>query len=115
IHHGEFDVLDDTVGHPDSINALFEAVAELSPKRLSVAFAVRGRRGADINYQTAQAFAIWAAKHPLASVVVTSSEEAADERNEVDPEELAAFTRALDEGGIPYRVQRHLGDAVHCV
>jgi UDP-N-acetylmuramoyl-L-alanyl-D-glutamate--2,6-diaminopimelate ligase len=115
LHDGDFTILDDTVGHPESVTALFEAVAALAPRRLHIAVAVRGMRGAEINARMAETLAIWAERVPPATLVVTRSEEAADERNQVSDEEYAAFTEALASGGVDFESCDRLDTAVRRV
>jgi UDP-N-acetylmuramoyl-L-alanyl-D-glutamate--2,6-diaminopimelate ligase len=115
IHAGEFMVIDDTVGHPESISALFEAVRALNPRRVHVAFAVRGSRGPEINRHTAEAIAIWADQVPPATLILTRSEEAVDDKNRVLPEESAAFADTLTERGIPFEEVNRLDDAIQAV
>lgn len=115
LHRGRFTVLDDTVGHPDSISAVFEVAEQLAPRRIHAVVAVRGQRGEEINRRTAGAIAIWTERVPLASLIVTRSLEAADERNRVDPGEHAAFTDRLREGGYDFEEHERLEDAVRAV
>jgi UDP-N-acetylmuramoyl-L-alanyl-D-glutamate--2,6-diaminopimelate ligase len=112
IHRGRFTVLDDTVGHPDSISALFEAVERLGPEALHIAFAVRGRRGVRINRQTARALAIWCARLEPATLIVTRSAEAAGELDRVGEREHEAFCASLREAGIPFTAMDRLDEAV---
>lgn len=112
IHRGAFTVLDDTVGHPDSITAVFEVVQALSPRRFHMVFGIRGQRGVRINRRTAEALAIWAGKVPPETLIVTRCEGTADERNRVDPEEREAFLDALRDAGIPFEERERTDDAV---
>lgn len=113
IHHGRFLAIDDTVGHPESVSALFEVVGELRPRRIHAAFAVRGQRGPRINRHVANALAIWAARLPLGTLVLTRSAEAVDERNAVTDREHAAFRKPLRDAGVPFEERDRLDDAVH--
>lgn len=115
IHHGRFTILDDTVGHPDSVNALFEAVEALRPARLHVAFAVRGTRGPEINHHTAEALTVWLTRFPSGSLVVTRSEDEADARNRVTDEENEAFLTPIREADIPFEERNSLREAVESV
>lgn len=115
IHNGDFLVLDDTVGHPDSISAHFEVVEALAPKQVHIAFAIRGQRGRRINRESARSLAIWCERIRPASLVVTSSTEAADERNRVEEAERHAFLEVLSESGIPFSEQERLDQAVTAV
>jgi UDP-N-acetylmuramoyl-L-alanyl-D-glutamate--2,6-diaminopimelate ligase len=115
VHDGDFTILDDTVGHPESVSALFRVVRRIPHRRLHVAFAVRGRRGIEINRQIAKSLAIWSRRVPLSTLVVTSSVEAADERNRVDEAERAVFVEPLHAAGLPVVEAARLKDAVHQV
>lgn len=115
IHRGAFTVLDDTVGHPDSVSALFEVVPRLGFRRLHIAFAIRGRRGDWINHLLGESLAIWAETVPVTTLVVTSSDDAADARNRVSASERAAFVAALEEAGVPFEERARLDDAVRLV
>jgi UDP-N-acetylmuramoyl-L-alanyl-D-glutamate--2,6-diaminopimelate ligase len=115
IHDGRFRVLDDTVGHPDSVSAIFEVVAALAAERLHVAFVVRGQRGPDINHGLGEALAIWAEKHPPGTLVVTRSADAADARNRVTDEEQEAFVAPLRAAGIAFQTHETLDAAVPAV
>lgn len=112
IHRGAFTVLDDTVGHPDSISAVFEVAGALPHRKLHVVYAIRGQRGNEINRRDADAIGIWATRTPLASFAVTSSIDAADERNRVEPNERDAFLAGLRGHGLPYEEWDRLADAV---
>lgn len=115
LHRGRFLVLDDTVGHPDSVSALFEVVGKLAPRRIHATFAVRGRRGPRINRENGRALATWAGQLPVETLVLTRSAEAADERNRVRDDEYEAFVAPLRDAGIAFEAREALDDAVHAV
>jgi UDP-N-acetylmuramoyl-L-alanyl-D-glutamate--2,6-diaminopimelate ligase len=115
LHDGEFRVIDDTVGHPESITAVFEVALALAPRRVHVVIGVRGMRGPLINREMAEALVVWAPQSSVEALVVTRSEEAADERNTVSDEELEAFLEPLRTEGIPFTVERRLDRAVEGV
>jgi UDP-N-acetylmuramoyl-L-alanyl-D-glutamate--2,6-diaminopimelate ligase len=107
-----FTVLDDTVGHPDSITAVFEVAERLPHRSMHVVFAVRGQRGEAVNREAADALAVWLDRTPAATVVVTTSDDTADERNRVEPAERAAFLGTLDAAGVEYHEEPRLRDAI---
>ncbi len=115
IHQGDFMVIDDTVGHPDSVNAIFEVVGALDPGRVHIAIAIRGSRGAEINQHTAETLAIWCEKRPLGELVVTPATETADERNRVTDEEQAAFVGTLEDAGVTFAIESRLSTSVERV
>jgi UDP-N-acetylmuramoyl-L-alanyl-D-glutamate--2,6-diaminopimelate ligase len=115
VHRGSFTVIDDTVGHPDSITAVFQVAEALPHERLHVVYAIRGQRGPEINQSDADALALWAERVGVASLFVTPSADAADERNTVAPEEREAFVGRLEEVGCAFVERTALAAAVHQV
>lgn len=112
VHRDRFLVIDDTVGHPDSISALFQVVQRLDPRRVHIAFAIRGQRGPVVNRHTAETLAIWSRRVPTGALVVTRSTEAADDRNRVEGPESAAVEEALRSHNASYSVRDRLDEAV---
>lgn len=104
-------VLDDTVGNPASIDAVFQTARALPHERLRIAYAIRGARGVAINAHNASALAAGVAATG-AMLTVTASEDAADERNRVTDEERTVVTDMLDRAGVPYEYTPSLEDAV---
>lgn len=115
VHNEDFMVLDDTVGHPDSISALFQVVQRLAPRAVHIVLAVRGQRGEEVNRHTAEALGIWTRRVPLGELVVTRSEEAADERNRVEDAEARAVEEALKGMGVSFKTRSRLKEAVEDV
>lgn len=113
VHDQGFLVLDDTVGHPDSVSAVFEVAERIAPRRVHLAYALRGQRGPRINRQNAEALAVWAQRLPPTTFFITRSTGDTDARNRVSDEEHAAFTAALDAHGVRYEERDQLRDAVH--
>jgi UDP-N-acetylmuramoyl-L-alanyl-D-glutamate--2,6-diaminopimelate ligase len=112
IHRDGPVIIDDTVGHPDSITGVFEVAAQVAHRRLNVVFAIRGQRGPTINERDAEALVIWSRRVPIHVLAVTSAADSADERNAVDPAERTAFLRVLDGAGVPYSHHDRLEDAI---
>jgi UDP-N-acetylmuramoyl-L-alanyl-D-glutamate--2,6-diaminopimelate ligase len=111
VHAGDPFVLDDTVGNPTSLRAVFETVASIPHRRLYIAYAVRGARGTAINRCNAEALATCAASIP-GEIMLTSSEDTTDARNRVTDQEWDAVVEALHERGIAFRTERSLHAAV---
>ena len=90
-------VLDDTAGHPDSLQATFDVAAMLtrSPRmsaegRVVVVYAIRGQRGAEINRRNALALADLAAEHGVDRLIVTGAADVAGPRDRPAAEEVDA-------------------------
>ncbi|HUF13550.1 MAG TPA: Mur ligase family protein [Longimicrobiales bacterium] len=109
---GPVTLLDDTVGHPDSISGVFE-VAEVVPHdRMFVVYAIRGRRGAHINQRDAEAVAIWTRRLPVERIVVTAAADVTDDANAVQPDEREAFLEGLADSAAPHSYHDGLEDAI---
>jgi UDP-N-acetylmuramoyl-L-alanyl-D-glutamate--2,6-diaminopimelate ligase len=108
-------IIDDTVGHPDSITGVFEVVHRVPHRRLYVVFGIRGQRGPVINQRDAEALAIWFRQVPVHTLVTTSAVDTADERNVVAEEERAAFISTVQRAGLPHEHHERLADALATV
>jgi UDP-N-acetylmuramoyl-L-alanyl-D-glutamate--2,6-diaminopimelate ligase len=108
-------IIDDTVGHPDSITGVFEVVQRVRHRRLHVAFCIRGQRGPVINQRDAEALAIWSRSVPIHSLVTTTGADTADERNRVSDEERDAFLGVVESAGLPHHHHDRLADALDAV
>jgi UDP-N-acetylmuramoyl-L-alanyl-D-glutamate--2,6-diaminopimelate ligase len=109
-------ILDDTVGNPRSLDAVFATIRTIPHQGLRVAFGVRGARGPAINRRLAAALgrAIRATDRPVL-LVVTTSEDVAGARDRVREEEREAVFEALRQEGVPFSYQPALGAAVRQV
>lgn len=105
-------ILDDTVGNPRSVDAVFGAVRGMATAHVRVVYALRGARGETINRHNARAIGE-GARAVGATLVVSSSDDVADERNRVtaaEREAALAELRALD---VAFDFEPALRDAVH--
>lgn len=109
---GRFTVLDDTVGHPDSLGAVFEVALKLPHRRILVVYAVRGRRGEEINRRDAEALALWARHVRLATLLVTSSADVVGESDRVSSGERDAVIEMLRRYGVAHEYHDRLGGAL---
>ncbi len=113
VYKGRFTLLDDTVGHPESINAFFDVVEKLEPPRVHIVYAVRGQRGERINRANGEALAIWVERLGAETLIVTRAADRQDELNRVDDREFDAFVEPLLERDIAMREVERLQPAVH--
>jgi UDP-N-acetylmuramoyl-L-alanyl-D-glutamate--2,6-diaminopimelate ligase len=113
VRHSSPIVLDDTVGNPRALEAVFESIRAIPHGGLRIAFGVRGSRGPGINRRLAVTLArsLKASGRP-ARLVVTASEDAAGPRDRVRPEEREAVLGALREGGVAFSYEATLAEAV---
>jgi len=104
-------LLDDTVGNPESIRAVFEAIRSIPHHNLRIAYAIRGSRGTEVNERNAEAVA--REIEPLiATLVVTASEDHASERDRVEDDERDIVLKTLEARGVPFIYEPTLERAV---
>lgn len=92
-------VVDDTAGHPDSLEAAFEVGALIPHASLWVAYAIRGSRGADINRRNALSLASLAALHGAAGVIMAASADVAGPSDRATAAEIDAACAGFHERG----------------
>ena len=105
-------VLDDTAAHPDSFRSTFAVAASLPRRHLAVVYAVRGRRGVEINRQNALAIADLCSVYGAEPLIVTSSADAAEPADAVQPAEIDATRQALVSRGRRFVWHEMLADAL---
>jgi UDP-N-acetylmuramoyl-L-alanyl-D-glutamate--2,6-diaminopimelate ligase len=95
-------VLDDTAGHPDSLQATFDVAAMLARSplmrkdgRMVVVYAIRGSRGVDINRRNALALADLAAEYGVDRLIVTAAGDVAGPRDRPGEDEVDATRQAF--------------------
>lgn len=94
-------VLDDTAGHPDSLQATFDVAAMLTrapgmdASRTVVVYAIRGNRGTDINRRNAHALTDRAAEHGVRTIVATASADVAGPNDRASDEEIDAVKQTF--------------------
>jgi UDP-N-acetylmuramoyl-L-alanyl-D-glutamate--2,6-diaminopimelate ligase len=104
-------VLDDTVGNPESIHAVFEALRSIPHHNLRVAYAIRGSRGTEVNERNAEALAREVGAM-TATLIVTASEDHASDRDRVEDDERDVVVRTLENRGVPFTYEATLERAV---
>jgi UDP-N-acetylmuramoyl-L-alanyl-D-glutamate--2,6-diaminopimelate ligase len=115
VRHAGPVVLDDTVGNPRTLAAVFDSIRSIPHRRLRIVFGIRGSRGGEINRRLAVALAglvrAEAGRVPL-RLVLTGSEDAAGARDRVQPDERDALLGVLRNEGIEFRYEPELEAAV---
>jgi UDP-N-acetylmuramoyl-L-alanyl-D-glutamate--2,6-diaminopimelate ligase len=108
-------VIDDTVGNPRSLRAVFDSVQRLGRRGTRVTFGIRGGRGPAINRQLAATLAEQMGRLGAgapARLVVTASEDGTGAANRVRDDERAAVLETLDRTGVSYAFEPTLEGAV---
>jgi len=88
-------ILDDTAAHPDSFRATFDVAALLAAARLVVVYAIRGRRGADINRRNAASLADLCAIHGADTLIVTGADDFTSDKDRAQIDEVDATRQEL--------------------
>jgi len=108
----EREVLDDTAAHPESFRATFEAVDLIPHVHAAAVYAIRGRRGADINQRNALALADYSLVRGIDPLIVTAAADTAGEHDEVQDEEREAALAAIASRGQKYVFEPRLETAM---
>ncbi|HEX6971115.1 MAG TPA: Mur ligase family protein [Limnochordia bacterium] len=98
---GELAVIDDTVGNPQAIQNCFEVVSAAGAERPVVIYAVRGRRGEQINRENGEALGRCLSALGWRSLIVTASRDVADAANQPTEGEVEAVMAGLRSAGAP--------------
>ncbi|HEY7611630.1 MAG TPA: Mur ligase family protein [Gemmatimonadales bacterium] len=106
-------IVDDTVGNPRSVDAVFATIRAIPHQSLRVVFGIRGSRGAAINRRLALALAraVRSTPRPV-HLVLTSSEDAAGTRDRVREDERDAVLTVLRQEGVGFSYEPALAAAV---
>jgi UDP-N-acetylmuramoyl-L-alanyl-D-glutamate--2,6-diaminopimelate ligase len=116
VRHASPVVVDDTVGNPQALEAVFQSIRTIPHDGLRIAFGIRGSRGPGINRRLAATLAssVREAGRPV-RLVVTASEDAAGLRDRVRPEEREAVLDLLRVEGVAFSYEPTLTEAVRRV
>jgi UDP-N-acetylmuramoyl-L-alanyl-D-glutamate--2,6-diaminopimelate ligase len=105
-------VLDDTAAHSNSFRATLEVASLIPHNHLVVVYALRGRRGTEINRQNAAALADLAFLHGADSLIVTSAADQTGAADEALPIEIDATRQALVARGRKFVWHDYLDEAL---
>ena len=105
-------ILDDTAAHPDSLQATLDVAAMLPHRSLAVVYAIRGRRGPDINRRNAAALADLSFLHGVEPLIVTSSSDHAGPMDLATSEDVDVTRQALVARGRRFVWHDALADAI---
>ena len=93
-------VIDDTAMNPGSIDAVFNTIRSLSPKKMVLVYAIRGKRGVQVNEDNGKTLGKWVKDLQIKYFFSTSSVSHVDEQNQVLPEEEDAFFSGVISSGL---------------
>ena len=106
-------ILDDTVGNPRALDAVFASIRAIPHGALRIAFGIRGSRGPGINRRLAVALAraLVSTVEPV-RLVVTASEDVAGSRDRVRADERDAVLGVLRQEGIGFSYEPMLAEGL---
>jgi UDP-N-acetylmuramoyl-L-alanyl-D-glutamate--2,6-diaminopimelate ligase len=105
-------VLDDTAAHSDSLQATFDVAAMLPHRALIVVYAIRGRRGTEINRRNAASLADLSFLHGVEPLVVTSASDCVGPLDMPTADEVDVTRQALVSRGRRFVWHDELGNAL---
>ena len=108
-------ILDDTVGNPRTLTAVFDSIAVIPHRRLRIVFGIRGSRGAEINSRLGTALATLVTEHARdipVQLVVTACIDSAGPRDRVGGSEGEALLAPLRAGAVAFEYEPTLAAAV---
>jgi UDP-N-acetylmuramoyl-L-alanyl-D-glutamate--2,6-diaminopimelate ligase len=108
-------VVDDTVGNPRTLAAVFESIAAIPHRHLRIVFGIRGSRGVEINSRLGTALATLVAQRTRdlpVRLVVTASIDAAGPRDRVGGSEGEALLAPLRAAAVAFDYEPTLAAAV---
>ena len=108
-------VVDDTVGNPRTLAAVFESIAAIPHRRLRIVFGIRGSRGVEINRRLGTALASLVAQRTRevpVRLVVTASIDTAGPRDRVGGSEGEALLAPLRAAAVAFEYEPTLAAAV---
>jgi UDP-N-acetylmuramoyl-L-alanyl-D-glutamate--2,6-diaminopimelate ligase len=110
-------ILDDTAGHPESLVAAFDVAAMLPHRNMVAAYAIRGRRGVDVNRRNAHALADICNLHGVDPLIVTSASDRAGANDLPTADEADVTRQVLVDRGRRFvwhdTLSGALGEALH--
>ena len=108
-------VVDDTVGNPRTLAAVFESIAAIPHRGLRIVFGIRGSRGVEINSRLGTALATLVAERTRevpVRLVVTASIDAAGSRDRVGGSEGEGLLAPLRAAAVAFDYEPTLAAAV---
>lgn len=112
IYDNEFKILDDHFANEKNIDSTMSTLKEMKYNNLHILYAIRGKRGYEVNKEIAERLVKWIKTLKPNSICATLSRETVTEKDRVTDEELAIFKEILDNENIDYRIYDNLCDSI---
>ncbi|HAJ70394.1 MAG: UDP-N-acetylmuramyl-tripeptide synthetase [Alkalibacterium sp.] len=112
IYENDFKIVDDHFANAGNIEVTLETLTKMDYKKLHIVYAIRGNRGVTTNRENAQTLAKWVPELGIKKVIVSLSESHVIDKDDVLPEEMAAFREEMDKVGVEIELHKEMPDAL---
>lgn len=113
IYDEEFKILDDHFANEKNIDATMETLKEMEYKNLNILYAIRGKRGIEVNREITERLVKWINILKPKTFSATLSKDTVSEKDRVTDEELNVFKSVLEKNNIKYKIYDNLEEAVY--
>lgn len=112
LYDREFKVIDDLLLNQNNIESCMETISHLTYNKLHLVHALRGNNGPEHSTEIAKTLAASFDQMNVAKVILTTASSQVDKKDEVTPEELAAFLQVMERHHIEVDFFDELDDAL---
>lgn len=109
----EFKILDDHFANEKNIDATMETLKEMDYKNLNILYAIRGKRGVEVNREITEKLVKWIKILKPKSLSATLSRDTVKEKDRVTDEELKVFKDILEKNNIECKIYDTLEESVN--
>ena len=115
IYEKDFTIVDDHFANPGNIEMTLETLEKMDYRRLHILYAIRGRRGAVVNRENADALVKWVPKLKTETFFATEGKGYVMEKDRVTEEERRIFDEVTKEAGMDVTVYPTLQESIDAV
>lgn len=112
LYDREFKVIDDLLLNQNNIESCMETISHLTYNKLHLVHALRGSNGEEHSTEIAETLAGCFDQMNVAKIILTTASSHVDKKDEVKPEELAAFLKVMEQHQIEVDFFEELDDAL---
>lgn len=112
LYDQEFTVIDDLLLNENNVDSCMRTVEELEYKSFHIVHAIRGRNGAKLNQENAEAMVRWFHQLKINRIILTTSHSHVSEKDRVQKEELDTFIDVMEKAQITIDFFEELEDAL---
>lgn len=112
LYDNEFKVIDDLLLNQNNIHSCMETISHLTYNKLHLVHALRGSNGPEHSTEIAETLASCFDQMNVAKIILTTASSHVEKKDEVTPEELAAFLKVMEQNNIEVAMFEELDDAL---